>query len=380
MKKILFLLDTLETGGAEKSLLEISKRFKKYEPVFIHLFPGTSLKNQFADAGVEVKSMNFPVTYDFKKIARQLIPVVKEINPAVIHSTLFRSDMVTRHLKRDVGIPIVNSFVNNSYSKRRYKELSVIAKIKLFILQNWDRITSKNVDLFISNSEAIKITNTKALKIHPELIKVIYRGRDPQIFKNVSNEEINSIKEEFPTGKGKVFLNVSRLLHRKGQSDLLKAFKEVSSLYPDSRLLIAGEGPYRQLLQSQINDMGMKDIVFLLGNRGDVPALLKIAHFFVFPSHYEGLPGALIEATLSKKKIIASNIPENLECVQENSVLLFKVGDVDDLKKQMLKVLKEENCQLDLERGYDFAIQNFSIENVVTQYEKTYDELLKNLD
>lgn len=380
MRKILFLIDTLETGGAEKSLLEITKRFKKFEPVFVHLFPGISLKAQFEEAGIEVRSMNYPVNYDFKSIARQLIPIVKEVNPVLIHSTLFGSDMVARILKKEINIPIINSLVNNSYSKRRYKELGINAKIKLFLIQNWDRITSQKVDMFISNSQAIKLTNSEALNIPLDRIKVIYRGRDPHVFKSVTVQDTELIRKKLSLDNKKIFLNVSRLLPRKGQRDLLIAYKQVYSLYPDSKLVIAGEGDYRPFLQNLINKLGLNDNVILLGNRTDIPTLLKTADFFVFPSHYEGLPGALIEAVFAKGFIITSNIPENLECVLEDSVMTFQVGDIEDLKNQMIKVLQDNHLRPDIEKGYEFAIKNFSIRNVVTQYENTYDELLRNLN
>ncbi|NJW54688.1 hypothetical protein, partial [Salinimicrobium oceani] len=148
MTKILFLIDTLQTGGAEKSLLEITKRFKKYEPIFIHLFEGDGLKEQFQQENIQTISLGLPASFEVKKVASHVIPIVREIQPALIHSTLFHSDLVSRFLRKKYNFLTINSFVNNSYSKRRYEELDLKSKFKLLIIQQWDRVTSKNVDFF----------------------------------------------------------------------------------------------------------------------------------------------------------------------------------------------------------------------------------------
>ena len=62
--------------------------------------------------------------------------------------------------------------------------------------------------------------------------------------------------------------------------------------YPDSKLLLVGEGPLRKELETKIIKLNLKDKVKLLGQRNDVPELLADSNYFIFPSYYEGLPGA----------------------------------------------------------------------------------------
>lgn len=377
--KILFLIDTLQTGGAEKSLLEITRRFKKYEPIFIHLFEGDALKQQFQQAGIKVISLNLPISFRAKKIAKYVVPIVEEVQPVIIHSTLFHSDLVARHLRKKFNIPLINSLVNNSYSVRRFKELGLISKSKLFVIQIWDAMTSKNVDFFISNSHAIKCSNSRALRISLDKIKVIFRGRDSSIFRSIPASDSQEIRQNLGIGEDKVFLNVSRLLERKGQRDLLRAFKKVMEVFPDSKLLLAGEGPFRDVLEQEISFLGISKNVFLLGNRGDIPALLQMADFFVFPSHYEGLPGALIEAMMSKIPIVASKIAENQECVDERAAFLFNVQDIRDLSDNMIKVATDSSTYYKVDRAYHFALENFDIRKIAKDYENSYDNLLKSL-
>ncbi|HMP98981.1 MAG TPA: glycosyltransferase [Cyclobacteriaceae bacterium] len=373
---IAFIIDTLQTGGAEKSLLEITARFKKYKPVFFQLYPGDALLQDFKKTGIEVKQFNFKPDYNFKETAQRIAPALSAAQPDLIHSTLFRADMVSRHLSKRMNIPLINSLVNNSYSWQRYKAMSLAGRLKLFGIQWWDRFTSKQVDLFISNSRAIQETNAKALNIPAHKIKVIYRGRDINQFHLVSEAQVYEERQRLGVQSKKVFLNVSRLLDRKGQLDLVQAYHKVYQQNSDTILLVAGEGVYRYALEQEIEKLNLRGSVVLLGNRTDVPVLLKLADYFVFPSHYEGLPGALIEAMFSKTPIIASAIPENIECVSSDLALFFPAGNVDALAERMLTALDCKDWQTRIEMIYNFALQHFEINKIADQYEATYDQLL----
>ncbi|HET8860559.1 glycosyltransferase family 4 protein [Marivirga sp.] len=374
-KRIVFLIDTLETGGAEKSLLAITSRFKKYEPIFIQLFEGDTLKSQFEENGIRVISLNLKPDYNFKLTAQKVQVAIQSYDIDLIHSTLFRSDQVARYLVKHLNVPLVNSLVNNSYAKVRYNKMSFIQRLKLKCIEFFDRQSLSKVDLFISNSHAIKRSNAKALKIPENNIKVIFRGRELDAFNQ--NDDTDTIKKELVISNEKVFLNVSRLLDRKGQLDLIDAFHQYSKLDENSILLIAGEGQYRTILEQRIDELGLNSKVKLLGSRNDIPELLQLADYFVFPSHYEGLPGALIEAMMSKTPIIASDIPENLECVNNENSLIFPVGNVDALTNKMIEA-QEIDWSKKIEKAYQFASENFDINKIAEEYERTYNELLEN--
>ncbi len=379
MIKVLFLIDTLEIGGAEKSLLTITAGFNSVIPVFVYIYKGNSLEKKFISKGIEVHSLGIKKGYNFNGALKKLLPLINEINPDIIHSTLFKSDIIARKLIKRYPKPLINSLVNNSYIKSRYKNLSFFGKIKLFIVQHYDSKTAKTVDLFISNSEAIKITNSIALKIPENKIKVIHRGRDSSNYNAISKQVLNKISDEIDFKKRKILLNVSRLLERKGQLDLLRAFNLVCKERDDLLLLIAGEGGYRVVLEAYIFENDLKDKVILLGNRNDVPTLLKIADYFVFPSWYEGLPGALIEAMMAGTPIIASDIPENIECVSSESALIFKKGSIDSLFNSIKWALShEEKMKIKSANAIKISKEKFEISSIINEYELTYKELLKN--
>lgn len=376
--KVLYILDTINVGGAETSLIEIAKHFTTIEPVFVHIYKGEILKYKLIDAGIKVYSINIEEKYGYKNAITELKKIYEFESPDLIHSTLYRSDMLARKMKsRYPNIPLVGSFVTNSYTSLRYKKKPTLLRVKLYLAYLQDKISSKKVDLYISNSETIKRLEGKALGVSPDKIKVIYRGRDIKKIDGFSNEKIDVIEKKFNlTGKN-VLLNVSRLIERKGQLDLIKIMPDIIREFPNTNLVIAGEGSFRKRLEREISILNLTDHVFLIGRFGDIPELLQMANLFVYPSYLEGLPGALIEAMMASKIIINSDIGENLECVENHTSITYPVGDTEKLKQNILKVLDEPEAYKPLgAKAKELAIRKFSISNISKLYENTYSELL----
>ncbi len=374
--KVLFLIDSLEGYGAEKSIVQIALHLEEVSPIFIHLYKGDKLKSSLEKNGIKVYSLELDAENSFKEAVNSIIPIVNKEKPEIIHSTLFRADLVARKLKQFFPhIILVGSFVSNSYGVNRYKQLPSISRIKLFSTQLRDRMTASKVDFFVCNSKAIKKSNIKALGIPGNNVKVIYRGRCFDDYLPTA-ESVSLLKKELNLDGHTVFLNVSRLHKGKGQLDLLKSFKVLNTQNPKLILLIAGEGSFRVELEDLINSLGLENNVFLLGYREDIPELLAISDYFVFTSYFEGLPGALIEAIISKTPSIVSDIAENRECFVENGALFYKSGNILELSKKMEEALLMNNWQEKVDASYKYAEENFDIAKVSLQYENFYKEII----
>jgi glycosyltransferase involved in cell wall biosynthesis len=315
---VLFLVDSLQTGGAEQSLLEILKGFSEFRPIVVVAFRGRSdLEPAYTGAGISVVHLGLNRSLSFRKLARQALPVIRDLNPALIHSTLFYSDMLARRLKPLVSVPLVNSIVNDTYGKRRYRLEPLPVKIKLFVVRLIDSWSVKAVDRFIANSETIAGSISRALGVSRQNITVIPRARAVDTFLKVDETMVNDLRRTLQLNDKRIFLHAGRMIRRKGHADLLHAFKILADNYSDVVLLLAGDGPELEELLRLSEKLGLNGKVIFLGNRKDVPVLMKAADFFIFPSYYEGLPGVLVEAMLARLPVVASDIPENKEILDE---------------------------------------------------------------
>lgn len=377
-KKVLFLIDTIQGSGAERSLVEIAKYFTSYKPVFVHIYVGDMLKPQLERAGITVYSLNIQKKYGFKEAVNRIVPIYNKEKPSLVHSTLYKADMVARKLKSKFpSIPLVGSFVNNSYTPLRYKNQSIVMKLKLWLAYQMDKRSARKVDFFISNSETIKKSEGGSLGVPPSKIKVIYRGRDIYLYDDQDEATLNTLKASLGLIGKNILINVSRLIQRKAQLDIINALPAVLKEFPDTILLIAGHGNYKSILEKRASELNLKKHVKLLGRRMDIPELLNISEIFVYPSYAEGLPGALIEAMMARKLIIASNIGENLECVDQSSALIFEKGEVSQLTDKILYALKNSSELQQLgENARKLAKEKFQIQTIANQYEKLYNKII----
>jgi glycosyltransferase involved in cell wall biosynthesis len=372
--KVLCVIDTLEVGGAETSLLEILKRAEKIEPLVCSIYAGGKLKAAFEDAQIPTVSFDLKGKYRYWTATRRILALIHKERPHLIHTTLARSHFVGRTAGRLSGTPVVSSFVNDSYSARRYERLNLIVRLKLRVTQLLDRITARWAFHFIANSQTIKSSMQQSLGIPEGKVSVIYRGRDPSLQSNhdPSLRQALSLREDVP-----IILNVGRLILQKAQKDLIRAIAQVRNEHP-VRLLIAGEGPYRPNLTALIQDLQLSETISLLGQRNDVPSLLHLADVFVFPSYYEGHPGALVEAMFAGCPIIASDISVHRETIRHQETgLLVPVEQSQAIAEAILWMLRhpEESHRMG-KRAREVASHRFHINHVVNQYEQLCMEVL----
>ena len=108
------------------------------------------------------------------------------------------------------------------------------------------------------------------------------------------------IKDEY------VVMHVGNIRPEKNHAFLLRIFKEIKKEVSKSRLVLVGRGGMDSIRQ-EIEILQLEDSILYLGIRSDVPRLLQAADVFVFPSFYEGFPGAVLEAQASGLNCLMSD-------------------------------------------------------------------------
>jgi len=372
-RKVLFVIDSLQAGGAEKSICEIASRMSQFDPSIAILFPDRDeLRDSALRQGLQIydlslnrysRSWFFQGKSRFEKICRDL-------QPAVVHAHLFKSEMIARLSKRPASTALVGAFVNDSYSDARYSKQSFLQNQKLNVIKFLDKITIGRNFRITTISKTIGTSNSAVLGYPIEKVKLIYRGRETK----------NNIDEATrPDGPFR-FLVVARLLVRKGYFELIEAARILDGKNKQFQILVAGDGVDRETIKDYASKKGISDKVEFLGYRSDVNQLLAISDCFVFPSHYEGQGGALIEAMLAAKPIVVSDIPVFKEQVTANETgVFFKVGDGFDLAKTMEWVM--DNYSMAREMGLKARIvaeEKFNIEKVVAEYEQFYSDVVRS--
>jgi glycosyltransferase involved in cell wall biosynthesis len=136
-------------------------------------------------------------------------------------------------------------------------------------------------------------------------------------------------------------------------------------------LLIVGDGPLRPDVERAAGAH-----VHMLGQRKDVPHLLRASDFFVLMSQREGLSFALLEAMASGLPAIVADIPENIEAVG-NSGLVVPYGDEEATAAAFLRLARDEDERTTLgERAQRRVSDLFDADDMVARTRAVYDEVL----
>ncbi len=154
------------------------------------------------------------------------------------------------------------------------------------------------------------VSVTRAIE---EILKTeYYLTNTATIYNPIDTELVNQkTKEPLPTewqwlqDKSLLAISIGRLTHQKGQWHLVRAFSEVVKEYPQATLVILGEGEHRDKLQALIDESGLSNNVYLVGNHNNVYPFLAAADVFVFSSLYEGMPNTMLEAHSVRLPIIS---------------------------------------------------------------------------
>lgn len=327
-KRILHLIQSLESGGCENMLLRTLPLLTDFEHHIITLKKLGELAPQFSEHGITITCVHLQSFWNIRGYWR-LLKEIRAWEPDLVLTYLFHADAIGRlFLRRKLKVPIL-PFLRTTYNDSRY----LIARL-------FERWSAPWVRHYLANSNAVKKFYVEHSHIQESKITVIENGIDLQVFENASPNE--SLKKELGIPPGDIILiSVANLHPNKGHRYLLEAFEQVYKEHKNIHLLLVGDGLERGQLITQTNSLVSKDRIHFLGKRPDVPRLLRMSHIFVLPTLFEGMSNAILEAMAARLVVITTNIPENREILENGkSGLLVKTADAGELGSVLERLLE----------------------------------------
>lgn len=173
---------------------------------------------------------------------------------------------------------------------------------------------------------------------------------------------------------GPVVGNVARLAPQKDHATLLEAFARVRAERPDARLVLVGEGELRAELEERARRLGIADSVLFTGARDDVPDLLASFDVFAFPSLFEGLCLAVIEAQAAGVPVVATPVGGIRETVVEGETgLLVEPRDAAGLASAILRLLADRELSARLSAEARRRVRDrYSVDRMVAETLRLY--------
>ncbi len=176
----------------------------------------------------------------------------------------------------------------------------------------------------------------------------------------------------------KLAVYVGRLHPGKGLMELVEAWSDVVRRCPDARLWLVGEGPQEGPLRRTIRARNLQHHVALPGAFDDVRDFLVAADLFVFPSHQEGMPLALLEAMEAALPIVATDIPGNRLLIREGREgLLIPVQSPEALTQAILQLLGDTELAQSLARNARARVEaEFRFDQVLDAHLDLFSQLI----
>jgi len=332
--KIVFLLSSLSSGGAERTVSYLSSYLaKKGDDVTILLFENEVFYTLHPD--VKVESLDIKGTYKtifgkYTNIAKRFIKTnnyLKKAKPDVVFCML----------------PYFAKYILNSHKKYGYK---LITSERINPESSSESTRNLKISIF-KESDGVIFQTIRAKEFYLD-----YIGDKGVVIHNaVGNDRVYSI-EPAKERKEKISA-MGRLAPQKDYPTLIKAFRSVCEKYPQYTLEIFGKGPDKDKLISLCETLGIKDKVIFKGSCEDAIERIADSKVYVMSSLFEGMPNALMEAMAVGLPCVSTdcpNGPKELITDGENG-LLVPLSDVEKMTEAILKFIEDEELSLKCSQG-----------------------------
>lgn len=178
---------------------------------------------------------------------------------------------------------------------------------------------------------------------------------------------------------------VGRMQTVKDQTMLAKAFVHALALAPNLkanlRLVMVGEGPLRVQAQAVLDQAGVGDLAWLPGERSDVADIMRGLHAFALPSLGEGISNTILEAMASALPVVATDVGGNADLVTHGQTgFITPPADPQAMAQQLVALASNPwQAQRMGQAGRQRVLANFSMQAMVSTYQRVYDHQLRRL-
>ncbi len=373
--KLAFLISSFRSGGGEKQMVEIANAFAaRGQSIDLLVLKPVGDLTAHVDRRVRVISL------DRKRIALSFFPLLSYLrreHPAAVLS-VDEYTHVLALLARPLASPQTRVVLRlgNMLSElsKRYEGRNVL--LPFFV-----RRLFKRADMIIANSQGVRDDALTATGIDPEKVTVIFNPKSREDITRKAAEPSDSEWLERKTLP--VVLFAGRLRVQKNLPSLIRAFSIVLKKIP-SRLIILGMGREEKHLRTLIEELHCEDAVILPGFSGNPYAWMSKADVFVYPSLWEGMPNALIEAMICGTPVISSDCAsgpreilapdtdykKRLASGVEYAAygVLFAVNDEEALVEALNKLLTDEALRKKYAQASLARAKDFDAEDIIDEY------------
>jgi len=234
-----------------------------------------------------------------------------------------------------------------------------------FSINKSDYVTSVSQSLKDDTLKLFKIKNE--IQVIPNFIELDKSKNDPTV---PCSRSVMANEGE------RIITHISNFRKVKRIPDVIKIFYKIQKEIP-AKLMMVGDGPEKEKAEKMCRKFGIQDKVIFFGNSNEIDQILCLTDLFLLPSETESFGLAALEAMACGVPVISSNsggLPEvNFDGI---SGYLSDVGDVNEMAKNALKILKDDSVLAKFKKNALGVAQKFDIVNILPIYEALYQKAI----
>jgi sugar transferase (PEP-CTERM/EpsH1 system associated) len=365
--RVMHVVQSLEVGGLENGVVNLLNRLndERFSHVICCLTHAgklaeriDSMEVKLVEAGLRTDRFRFPII--------RLRSLVRHWMPDIVHTRGWGAiDAIIA--ARLAGVPRV---IHGEHGREAEDPEGINCKRKVV-----RRTLSPLVDRFITVSDDLMRWLTNTVGIAAYKVVRIHNGVDIRRFSPEGRDEAR--RTLGLDGSVIAIGTVGRLDPVKDHRTLLRAFASLQQGNRSIRLFIVGDGPGREEIKSQIQQLGIANRVELLGERHDVADLLKAFDIFTLTSIAEGISNTILEAMACGLPVVATYVGGNPELVEnEVSGQLVTAGDVQAITAAFQVYIDAADLRRDHGQQARLKVeQDFSLERMAQQYGELYENM-----
>ena len=365
----------LAVGGLENGLVNLINQMPRgcYRHAIICLTDFTDFRNRITIPDVEVYALHKRPGKDYR-IYADLWRLFRRLKPEIVHTR----NLSTLEAQFPAFLAGVSCRIHGEHG-RDVHDLDGNSK-KYQLLR---RLSRPFVHQYIALSSELLLYLHECIGVPGRKLSHICNGVDTVRFSPATSPARVLLPDKL-IGADKIIIGtVGRMESVKDQLGLAQAFIHLIKEHPENsenlRLVMIGDGSLRNPVRSLIDKAGLSEIVWLPGDREDVPELLQMMDIFVLPSLAEGISNTILEAMASGLPVVATDVGGNSELVVRNKTgFLVPRSNPVALSQAIQRYIDDPDLRrLHGSRARRRCEDEFSIDTMVLRYQELYDALLK---
>lgn len=293
----------------------------------------------------------------------KLVRVIKDKKPDVLLSAMRDSNILA-------GLASYFVAINAVYREASTMDaISLMPGLKSSIYKILMRVSYARAKYIIANSED---TSNDLVRFRVAQRRKCLVIGNPVLPNDIDFLASSSICDEWLlNSRFKVVLNVGRFHELKNQSLLLRAFAIVNTNFPDSRLILLGEGSEKDTLVHLCDHLGLSGVVKFVPFQQNPFPFFKRASVFVLTSKWEGFGNVIVEAMACETPVISTNCPGGPKSILNHGEFGVLVGldNVSELASKIISELRVPSSPEFLANSKQRAMR-YTVESVACEYKK----------